>query len=125
MADDLLLDGTLRLLEKTISWRSQGQEIISGNLANMDTPNYTRKNVNFQGVLKDYVQGQPPIRLAATNPRHLLGSPVAKGLNEETNEPVDLDQEMVKLSVNQLGYQTSVTMLNKKFDQLKTVIETQ
>ncbi len=124
MADNLLIDGTLRLLEKSLDWRSQGQAIISGNLANLETPSYTRKEANFQGVLKDYVQGRSPIGLASTNPRHLLGPPVEKGLVEETNEPVDLDQEMVKLSVNQLGYQTSVTMLNKKFDQLKTVIGT-
>jgi flagellar basal-body rod protein FlgB len=124
MADDFLLDGTLRLLEKSLSWRSQGQAIISGNLANLETPNYMRKDVNFQGVLKGYIQGRPPIRLAATNPQHLQGAPVERGLIEETNDPVDLDQEMVNLSVNQLGYQTSVTMLNKKFDQLKTVIGT-
>jgi flagellar basal-body rod protein FlgB len=124
MANDLLLDGTLRLLEKSLFWRSQGQAIISGNLANLETPNYMRKNVNFLGVLKDYVQGRPPVKLAATNPHHLQGSPVERGLIEETDKPVDLDQEMVNLSVNQLGYQTSVTMLNKKFDQLKTIIGT-
>jgi flagellar basal-body rod protein FlgB len=124
MADNLLIDGTLRLLEKSLSWRSQGQAIISSNLANLETPNYTRQEVDFQGVLKDYVQGRPPIRLASTNPQHLLGSPAERGLVEETDEPVDLDQEMIKLSVNQLGYQTSATMLNKKFDQLKTVIGT-
>jgi flagellar basal-body rod protein FlgB len=124
MADILLLDNTLRLLEKTLSWRSQGQAIISGNLANLETPDYLRKGVNFQGVLKDYIQGRPLIKLASTNPQHLIGSPVERGLIEETNDPVDLDQEMVNLSVNQLGYQTSVIMLNKKFDQLKTVIGT-
>jgi flagellar basal-body rod protein FlgB len=124
MADDLLVDGTLRLLEKSLSWRSQGQAIIAGNLANLETPNYTRKGVSFQGVLKAYVQGRPPIKLAATNPRHLLGPPVESGLIQETNDPVDLDQEMVNLSVNQLGYQTSVTMLNKKLEQLKTTIGT-
>jgi flagellar basal-body rod protein FlgB len=122
MADILLLDNTLRLLEKTLSWRSQGQAIISGNLANLETPNYLRKGVNFQGMLKDYLHGRPPIKLATTNPQHLIGSKVERGLVEETDDPVDLDQEMVNLSVNQLGYQTSVTMLNKKFDQLKTVI---
>jgi flagellar basal-body rod protein FlgB len=122
MPDDLLLDGTLRLLEKSLSWRSQGQAIIAGNLANLETPNYLRQGVNFQGVLNAYIQGRPPIKLATTSPQHLQGSPVEGGLLEETNDPVDLDQEMVKLSVNQLGYQTSVTMLNKKFNQLKTVI---
>ena len=124
MADDFLLDGTLRLLEKSLSWRSQGQAIISGNLANLETPNYLRKKVNFKGVLKDFLQGQSAIKLTATNSQHLQGSPVEKGLVKETYEPVDLDKEMVNLSVNQLGYQTSVTMLNKKFDQLKTIIGT-
>jgi flagellar basal-body rod protein FlgB len=123
MADNLLLDGTLRLLEKSLSWRSQGQAIISGNLANLETPNYLRKGVNFQGVLKDYVQGRPGIKLAGSHPQHLRGSPVESGLVQDTNDPVDLDQEMVNLSLNQLGYQTSVTMLNKKLDQLKTVLE--
>jgi len=123
MPDDFLLDGTLRLLEKSLSWRSQGQAIISGNLANLETPNYLRKGVNFQGVLKDYIQGRPGIKLAASHPHHLRGSPVESGLLQETNDPVDLDQEMVNLSINQLGYQTSVTMLNKKLNQLKTVLE--
>ncbi len=122
MPDDLMLDSTTRLLEKSLTWRSQGQAIISGNLANLETPHYKRKEVNFQGVLKDYTQGRPLIKLAATNPQHLQGSPVERSLIQETDDPVDLDQEMVNLSVNQLGYQTSVTMLNKKIDQLKTVI---
>lgn len=123
MPDNLFLDGTVRLLEKTLSWRSQGQAIIAGNLANLETPNYTRKEVNFQGVLKDHIQGRPGIRLAASHPQHLRGSAPESGLVRESAEPPDLDQEMVNLSINQLGYQTSATMLNKKLEQLKTVLE--
>ena len=122
MPDDLLLDGTSKLLEKTLSWRSQGQAIISGNLANLDTPNFTGKEVNFKGVLKDHLQGRAGIKLAVSDPRHLKGSPVEGGLVRDTQEPPDLDQEMANLSLNQLGYQTSVSMLTKKLEQLKTVI---
>jgi flagellar basal-body rod protein FlgB len=122
MPDDLLLDGTSKLLEKTLSWRSQGQAIISGNLANLDTPNFTGKEVNFKGVLKDHLRGRQGINLAVSDPRHLKGSPVEGGLVRETQEAPDLDQEMVNLSLNQLGYQTSVAMLTKKLEQLKTVI---
>jgi len=123
MPGDLFPDGTLHLLEKSLTWRSRGQEIIAGNLANLDTPDYTRQEVNFQRVLKDYVQGRPSIILATTNPEHLKGSGLEAALVQETNDQVDLDQEMVKLSVNQLGYQTSVAMLIKKLDQLKAVVE--
>lgn len=123
MPNDLFPDGTLQLLEKALSWRSQGQSVIAGNLANLETPDYTGKEVNFQGVLKDHLQGRQGFRLAASHPQHLRGSPVDSGLARDTHEPVDLDQEMVNLSLNQLGYQTSVTMLIKKLDQIKTVIE--
>ncbi len=122
MAGDFILDGTTKLLEKTLNWQSQGQAIIAGNLANLDTPNYTSKEVDFKGVLKDHLQGRPGIKLAVTDPQHLPGSQVESGLARDTNQSPDLDQEMVNLSLNQIGYQTSVTMLTKKLEQLKTVI---
>ncbi len=122
MPDDLFADGTLKLLEKTLNWRSQGQAIIAGNLANLDTPNFTSKEVNFKGVLKGYLQGRPGVKLATSNPKHLQGSSVEGGLAKDTREAPDLDQEMANLSLNQLGYQTSVSMLTKKLEQLKTVI---
>ena len=123
MSGDLFPDSTLHLLEKTLSWHNRGEEIIAGNLANLETPNYTRKDVNFQEVLQGYLQGRTGITLAATNPRHLQTASLDTGLVRETDAPVDLDQEMVNLSMNQLGYQTSVTMLKKKLDQLRTAIE--
>jgi len=122
MPDDLFPDGTLKLLEKTLNWHSQGQAIIAGNLANLDTPNYTSKEANFKGILKDYLQGRPGIKLATSHPQHLEGSQVESGLVHDTHKAPDLDQEMTNLSLTQLGYQTSVTMLTKKLDQLKTVI---
>lgn len=122
MPDDLLPDKTLLLLEKSLSWHNRGQEIIAGNLANLETPNFTRKDLNFKQVLRDHLQGLG-IKLAATNPRHLQGSRLESNLVSDTNEPVDLDQEMVNLSLNQLQYRSSVTMLMKKLGQLKAVIE--
>jgi flagellar basal-body rod protein FlgB len=122
MPGDFILDGTTKLLEQTLNWHSQGQAIIAGNLANLDTPNYTSKEVDFKGVLKDHLQGRPGIKLAATDPKHLPGSQVEGGLARNTRQSPDLDQEMVNLSLNQIGYQTSVTMLTKKLEQLKTMI---
>jgi flagellar basal-body rod protein FlgB len=122
MPGELFSDRILHLLAKSLAWHNRGQEIIAGNLANLETPNYTRKEVNFKGVLKDYLQGTG-IKLAATHAQHLQGSRFESSLVRDSNEPVDLDQEMVNLSLNQLRYQSSVTMLNKKLDTLKTVIE--
>lgn len=116
-------DNTIHLLEKTLAWRNRSQEIIAGNLANLETPNYTRKELNFQEVLNGYLRGGTEIALLTTDVHHLPGSRLGLGSARETGAPVDLDQEMVELSMNQLGYQTSVTMLKKKLDQLRTAIE--
>ncbi len=122
MPGDFILDGTSKLLEQTLNWHSQGQAIIAGNLANLDTPNYTSKEVDFKGVLQNHLQGRPGIKMAVTDPKHLPGSQVEGGLARDTRQSPDLDQEMVNMSLNQIGYQTSVTMLTKKLEQLKTVI---
>lgn len=123
MSDALFADGTVRLLEKSLAWRSLGQQTIASNLANLETPGYTSREVKFAQVLKDHLQGRPEIRLATSHPRHLPGAGVPGGLVQDTQEPPDLDREMVNLSLNQLGYQTSVSMLTKKLEQWRAVLE--
>ncbi|MEW6386408.1 MAG: flagellar basal body rod protein FlgB [Thermodesulfobacteriota bacterium] len=117
-------DEALKLLEKSLSWQSRRQEVIAGNIANLETPEYTRKVLDFENVLQSYLQGRPGITLASTNPRHLPGgNPDLAGVTQDTGGPVDFDEEMVQMAKNQIGYQTSVQMLIKKLDQLRTAME--
>uniref|UniRef100_A0A7V4LCH5 Flagellar basal body rod protein FlgB n=1 Tax=Desulfobacca acetoxidans TaxID=60893 RepID=A0A7V4LCH5_9BACT len=116
-------DGIIQVLERSLTLRSRAQELIAANLANLDTPHYVRKEVDFQQALKQAVEGGQGMRLAISHEHHLTGSRLDMGLVRETGKPVDLDQEMVQLSKNHLGYQASITMLNKKLDELRAVIE--
>jgi len=114
----------MRLLEKTLDWRVQNQEIIAGNIANLDTPNYTRKEMNFDNILSSYTQGNlQTVSLTQTDPGHLEGANPGAGLVEETADDVDLDQEIVRMSENQLSYQASTQMLIKKLNMLQAVID--
>ena len=119
----LLSDSTIQVLERSLEVRSRAQELIAANLANLETPHYRRKEVNFPQAMKQAVEGAQGVRLAVSHERHLPGTRLEPALVRETAKPVDLDQEMVQLSQNHLGYQASVTMLNKKLDELRTVIE--
>jgi flagellar basal-body rod protein FlgB len=124
MSWNIFPERVMRLLEQTLTWRSRRQEIIAGNIANLDTPRYTRKELNFQKLLAAHLQGVPLVRLAATHAAHLTGKPAgAAGAVENTRSSVDLDQEMVQMAENQLGYQASVLMLNKKIDQIRSVLQ--
>ena len=124
MSWNIFPDRMVHLLEQTLTWRSRRQEIIAGNIANLDTPRYTRKELNFNKLLTAHLQGVPTVRLAATHAGHLPGKPAGTlGAVEHTRNSVDLDQEMVQMAENQLGYQAAVQMLNKKIDQIRTVLE--
>ncbi len=120
----VLTDGAMRLLEKSLDWRVQNQEVISGNIANLDTPNYSRKEMDFDHILNSYTQGNlQTVSLSRTEPGHLGGAKPGPGLVQETSEEVDLDQEIVRMSENQLAYNSSVQMLIKKLEMLRSVID--
>ena len=121
---DIFNDDLVSLLEHSLSWRSRRHEVISGNVANLDTPNYTRKDLKFHDMLTSYLHGGPKVGLTSTHPTHIQKdrSNLA-GLIQDSGNAVDIDREMVEMAENQLSYQASVQMLNKKLDALRTVIE--
>lgn len=124
MSWDIFHDDLIQVLDQALTWQSRRHEIIAGNVANLDTPHYTRKDLNFNEILQTYLPGGPKVRLNTTNPYHLpLGENRVPGTIEDTGKEVDIDREMVEMAANQLSYQASVQMLGKKLDSLRTVIE--
>jgi len=47
MTINRLFDNTTNLLAKVLSLRARNAEVISGNLANIDTPGYKARQVTF------------------------------------------------------------------------------
>ncbi|MBW1991371.1 MAG: flagellar basal body rod protein FlgB [Deltaproteobacteria bacterium] len=119
---EIFHEDLVSLLAQTLSWRSRRHEIIAGNVANLDTPGYTRKDLDFREVLSACLSGGPRICLVATHPTHLRPTPPAAGLVQDSGQPVDLDREMVEMATNQLNYQAEVQMLNRKLENLRTVL---
>ncbi len=118
------IEPVIDLLDKALGLRSRRQEMIAGNVANLDTPNYTRKDVDFEGTLAGFLEGKGQVNLDRTDSRHLGSGWGPPGLKmTDSQEEVDIDQEMAKLTKNTLHYQATVQMLIKKLDSLRTVIE--
>lgn len=121
---------TTQLLEKVLDLRSKNQQVISSNIANAETPGYSAKTLQFEEQLKSAMfQGNPaPV---PTHPNHIPLTPGTlsqvsgtiterrdnTGIGDENS--VSVDQEMVKLSENQILYEAAVTMLNKKMAMVK------
>jgi len=122
MSWDPMSEPTIELLARSLSLRSRRQEVIAGNIANLDTPGYTARELPFREVLRAQLEGRGPVRLVSTHPAHLKPKPPA-GEVEDRGEPVDLDQEMVRLSENAFNFQAAVQFLNRKLEGLRTVLE--
>ena len=110
------------------------QEVISNNIANVNTPNFKKSDVVFEELLAKEIgmddSGRLP--LVRTHDRHLpvgmIGGAKASIQEDDTttmrvdNNNVDIDIEMASLAKNQLYYNAMATELGSYVNKLKNVI---
>jgi len=117
---------TLSDLTSVMNYRLFRQGIISSNVANVDTPGYTAKDVTFEKELEGRMT------MVATDSGHITPSSSGNPACTVTNDPfsrigndantVDIDREMMKLSQNNLLYSASAEMIQSKLEALKNAI---
>ncbi|MBC7331025.1 MAG: flagellar basal body rod protein FlgB [Synergistetes bacterium] len=133
----MLFDRTTRVLEKTLDALSLRQEVIANNIANVNTPDYRRKEVTFEEELKEALSESPRrIKGYITHPNHI---PIPQPqLTLERVEPqvwerndlffrndkngVDIDTELAELAKNSMKYSAVSRTLARKFAILDIVI---
>jgi len=129
-----VLDKTgLPTIKRVLDLASMRQKITAGNMANVSTPKYQRRTVDFDAELKRLVK---PDRLQGvrTNPGHISighrkdgpfkiqtdSRPATNGVNN-----VDVESEMAALAETQIWYQLGTTLAQKKFNGLRLAIKGQ
>ena len=123
------------LLQKTLDFRTQRQDLLASNIANKDTPGFKAEDMVFEKSLEKALHAEDPGPLKTTNVKHFDGrnTPAlelvkAQRIHSASPFPdfdgntVDLDREMAKMAENQLMYNASIRMLSHKFKMLKTAI---
>lgn len=128
------MDPLINLLEKGLTWASMRQEALVNNIANVDTPGYKRKDVEFLSALKQEVQKKDKSNLfmKKTDERHIMTARKEKPFknlhiqntsyrNDSNN--VDIDLEMAELAKTEFYYITLAQHISKKFASLNNVIE--
>lgn len=119
-----LYGSSIEIMRQALNVRQDRQGLIQSNVANYETPGYKVQELNFAKVMDSVMSGQG--ELARTHSKHIQLDAVeiskTRSLTEE-NRPVDLDEEMVKLSENQLMYQVTSRIVSKKFEGLRYAID--
>lgn len=96
-------------MERALSRASLRHELLSKNLANVNTPGYKRQDVDFAMVLDQEVDRRTAIR-------------TDRGSIRTDGNSVDLEQEVVAMAETELRYQMLTEVTSRYFSGLKNVI---
>lgn len=117
------------LIKNALDATELRQQMISSNMANINTPNYKVNKVDFENRLEKAYEGTG---LKKTNVRHIgIDAPadvrpiVTKRTNsivKENGNNVDIDMEMTDEAATTIQYNALISQLNAKYSMIHSVI---
>ena len=135
MFDSWLSNSTLPALEQTAVFSQKRHQLLAGNLANLDTPDYQTRDLSltdFQAQLKaatdpskssatSYVQGkgQQPITQQQALDK---ARDVSKQILYHDGGDVSLEQQVTEISKNQSMHNTAIALMRSQFQTLQVAI---
>lgn len=126
--------GFVSALKTQMRWHASRQSVLSENIANADTPGYGARDLKRVDHERRFVVETPSVaEPSRTNAMHIKGSIVATRPAVDGEEvssfevtpagnSVVLEEEVMKMTSNQLDYQTVATVYQKSLAMLRTAV---
>jgi flagellar basal-body rod protein FlgB len=106
---------TMNLLEKVLDVTSERQQLVTANMANVDTPGYHTKDIDFRAELQ---------RATANGPANFM--PAVRSVQGLLERPdgnnVSMDREGLLLAETQMQFALGVQLLRHQFQDLLSAI---
>ena len=123
-----ILEKTFDLVRVALKLRSYKHTLLASNIANVDTPGYRRKDIPFEKIIQNYLSKESLLK--TTHPKHFKGlrkniDEIIKAYEDETlgtPNNVNLEEEIVQLTENQILYEATLQALSKELERLKEAI---
>jgi flagellar basal-body rod protein FlgB len=138
MVDNFLFASTkIPLLHKALTAYTQRQKVIAGNIANIATEGYKRRELDFETHFNDALTlgGATPLEGQTTQPMHIpintsdpdqLQTHVVQSTDTEKLASgvnnVDIDLEMSELAQNQIRFKYASRLIAQTFTQMRKSI---
>lgn len=107
----------LQMLSGYMKIATDRQQVIASNMANVDTPGYHTRDINFHQAMQEVMNPGSEPQLEST-------SLEIQGLPERADgNNVNIDRESMLLSQTQLQYQMGVELIKGQFHTLLTAIK--
>lgn len=127
------LDTYLGIQPEALNLQSRRMQVIADNLANVDTPNYKARDIDFQAALAAASgSADAPVTLQTTSPNDIGANaapdgstelkyrvPLAPALDGNT---VNSELEQAAFAESSVRYQATLTFLNTSLRNLMTAI---
>lgn len=121
----------ISIMENALSASSLRHQVISNNIANVNTPGFKKSQVTFEDELKEALESKNSI-LARTHERHypFAGKTAISAKINNISETrmrvdgnnVDIDEEMAQMAKNNIYYNALVQKVQNYFSNLKTAV---
>jgi flagellar basal-body rod protein FlgB len=125
----------LQALKGKLRFHETRQKVLAENVANAETPGYTARDIRAPDFFRVAVEGdgEQGISTALTNPMHIAGPVISNtgplktlkvGGYEVTPDgnAVSLEDQMSKITGNQMDYQVVSSLYQRSLGLLKTAV---
>jgi flagellar basal-body rod protein FlgB len=129
------IDNALQFNRTVLNLRAGRQELIASNIANVDTPNYKAKDIDFAKTLQGAISGNTvKLQMSGTAGHHLssiqgenvMGGPVMfRNVVQPSADgnTVDMDVERAQFADNALRYEASVKFVDNQIKSVLTALQ--
>jgi flagellar basal-body rod protein FlgB len=107
-----MLDPVADRLEQYMDLLSTRQKLVASNIANIDTPGYKSKDIDFQFEYMSLAQGEAP---------NVIDTPGLATKNDGNN--VSLDHETRLLAENDMRFNMAESLLRSQLLMVRTAIK--
>ena len=114
----------VNILDKAADAANLRNELLTNNIANVSTPNYKRKDLDFESVLQEKNLSKA-VKKANQNLETLDAQVYTDNASLSyrlDGNNVDINTEEARLAENQIKYQALVDLMNQEFARYNTVL---
>lgn len=129
-----IIEPHVRLMGNVMNMQLQRQNVIVGNIANVNTPNYKPRELTFEAELQSALNLDAKGKVTRTESGHMpatfdpdsFGPEWSKQFTPRVvhgEDRVNLDKEMVKMAKNNLQYTALSQITKSSFEGVKNIIQ--
>ena len=122
MLEQLVSSSTIDIGSRALAAASLRHEVLSNNIANVNTPNFRRSHVRFEDLLQKELGLAEDLPVAFRGKAHAVIEQDSTTNMRLDGNNVDIDIEMAEVAKNQLYYSALANRMGGYVSKIKSII---